>query len=82
MVPKSVALHPACLAASAVGRGPPGNGDHAFRHTRTALRIAQRAHPKAPSESAWDPRRLHTLEVRMEHEYEAPCPEEVPARAS
>jgi hypothetical protein len=34
------------------------------------------------SESAWDPRRLHTLEVRMEHEYEPPGPEEVPARAA
>jgi hypothetical protein len=33
-------------------------------------------------ESAWDPRRLHTLEVRMEHEYEPPGAEEVPARAS
>jgi len=33
-------------------------------------------------ESAWDPRRLHTLEVRMEHDHEAPRPEEVPARAA
>ncbi|MFN2505680.1 MAG: tyrosine-type recombinase/integrase [Acidimicrobiales bacterium] len=38
-------------------------------------------HRRPDRESAWDPRRLHTLEVRMEHDIEAPCSEEVPARA-
>ena len=33
----------------------------------------------AVTESAWVSRRLHTLEVRMEHDDETPGPEEVPA---
>ena len=31
------------------------------------------------SEPAWDPRRLHTLEVRMERDSETPFTEAVPA---
>ena len=33
-------------------------------------------------DSAWDPRRLHTLEVRMEHDHEAFFPEAVSARVA
>jgi hypothetical protein len=34
------------------------------------------------ADSAWDPRRLHTLEVRMEHDHEAFFPEAVSARVA
>jgi len=49
------------------------------RKVRRSTTAAARRGSEKVCEPAWDPRRLHTLEVRMEHEYESPGPEEVAA---